>query len=418
MKIAIMNGRLVDAKQSLNQQASLYIDNDKIVGIADAPSGFVADKSIDATGLIVCAGFIELNAQLPDIQAETQAAAAAGFTGLCLPPNTKPIIDTTASIELIKDKAEHANYPFIYPIAALTQALAGKELTSMQALKQANCIAVSHAQAPLQDVLVLRRAMEYAATQNLLLIYCPQDGVLSVQGCAHDGAMATRYGLPSIPVAAETIALTQCIELVAETGCRVHIHALSCARSVSLIANAKQEGLPISADVAMHQLHLSDADMIPYDSAYHVLPPLRSPDDKAALLNAVKANMIDCICSDHQPHDIDAKLGAFPETAAGISSLETSLPLLLVLVNQGHLTLDAALAKLNNMPADILGLGKETGCLAVGYRADICIFNPDLAWQVNDTTWRSQGKNTPYWQQTLQGKVVYTLQAGHLIYQP
>ena len=422
MRIAIVNGQIIDPGNKVNQQGGLYIADGVIAGVGSPPDGFIAEKQIDAQGQTVCPGFIDLSTRLREpgqthkasILSETRAAASAGFTSLCIPPDTKPVIDTPAVLELIKDKAEQCAYAHIYPVAALTQKLAGKELSSMFALKQAGCIAVSHAQTAIQDLLVLRRAMEYAATHDLLLMYSPQEQALSNQGCAHEGAMASRYGLPGIPVAAETIALMQCIELVEQTGCRVHFRGLSCARSVDLIAKAKQLRLPISADVAMHQLHLTDEDIQPYNSHYHVLPPLRSVQDREALIAAVQNGIIDCICSDHQPHDIDAKLGAFPETEPGISALETVLPLMLRLVAQGKLQLVQGIAKLSSEPAGILGI--NAGSIAVGDVADVCIFDPNQQWQINAETWQSQGRNTPYWQETMQGRVSHTIQAGEIMY--
>ena len=226
--------------------------------------------------------------------------------------------------------------------------------------------------------------------------------------------MASQYGLPGLPVAAETIALMQCIELIEQTGCRVHFRGLSCARSVALIAKAKKAGLPVTADVAMHQLHLTDQDMVPYDSHYHVLPPLRDMQDRDALVAAVQCGIIDSISSDHQPHDIDAKLGAFPETEPGISSLETVLPLMLRLIEQGSLQLIQGIAKLSSEPAKILGI--NAGTLAAGDVADVCVFDPDKQWQINTETWQSRGCNTPFWQETMRGKVTYTIQAGKIIY--
>lgn len=422
MRIEIINGRIIDPANNIDQQGSLYIEQDKIASLFVAPDDFVADTLIDAQGQIVCPGFIDLSARLREpgqsykgtIKSETKAAASAGFTSLCVPPDSRPVIDNVEVVELLKDKAEKQGYPQVYPVAALTQKLAGSELSSLYALKKAGCIAVSQANHPIQDLLVLRRAMEYAATHDLLLMFCPQESSLSKGGCAHEGAMASRYGLPSIPYAAETIALMQCIELIEQTECRVHFRGISCARSVALIAKAKTAGLTITADVAMHQLHLTDADMLPYDSAYHVLPPLRSQQDKEALLEGVRLGIIDSICSDHQPHDVDAKLGAFPETEAGMSALETTLPLMMRLVEQNYLSLTLAIAKLTCEPAKILGL--QAGSLAAGSMADICIFDPKKMWEINEASWQSQGCNTPFWLEMMQAKVTHTIQAGKVIY--
>lgn len=419
----IKNGRIIDPANNIDDIGDLYIADGKIISVINTPVDFKADKTINATNQIVCAGFIDLSTRLREpgqsrkatFKSETKAAASAGVTSLCIQPDTSPVIDTAAVAELINELAYKADYDNIYAIAALTKKLEGNELSSMLALKQAGCIAVSNAYQPIKNLLTLRRAMEYAASHDLLLMVRPNDPYLSNKGCAHEGAMATRYGLPSIPDAAETIALSQYLDLAELTGCRVHFGQLSSKRSVIKIHQAKKYGLKVSADVAMHQLHLTENDMIPFDSAYHVLPPLRTEIDKQYLRQGLAGETIDSICSDHQPHDLDAKLGAFPETEAGISALETLLPLMLKLVSQHVITLNHGIAVLTQKPAQILGL--NSGALTVGFNADVCVFDSELLWEVNHTNWYSQGHNTPYWGQTLKGKVTYTVQNGRVIYQ-
>ncbi|MFZ2725696.1 MAG: dihydroorotase [Methylococcaceae bacterium] len=419
----IKNGRIIDPANNIDCIGDLYIADGKIISVINIPADFKADKIIDATNQIVCAGFIDLSTRLREpgqsrkatFKSETKAAASAGITTLCIQPDTSPVIDTAAVAELINELAYKADYDNIYAIAALTKKLEGNELSSMLALKQAGCIAVSNAYQPIKNLLTLRRAMEYAASHDLLLMVRPNDAYLSNKGCAHEGAIATRYGLPSIPDAAETIALAQYLDLAELTGCRVHFGQLSCKGSVIKIHQAKKYGLKISADVAMHQLHLTENDMIPFDSAYHVLPPLRTEADKQYLRQGLAGETIDSICSDHQPHDLDAKLGAFPETEAGISALETLLPLMLKLVSQHVITLNHGIAALTQKPAQILGL--NSGALTVGFNADVCIFDAELLWEVNNETWHSQGHNTPFWGRTLKGRVTHTVQNGRVIYQ-
>ena len=310
--------------------------------------------------------------------------------------------------------AEKCGYRQIHPIGALTQNLEGRELSSMLALKQAGCIAVGNGGKPIANLLVLRRAMEYAASHDLLLIYRPDEPSLRNKGCAHEGAVATRYGLPGIPETAETIALSQCLELAELTGCRVHFGQISCRRSVIKIQQAQKYGLNVSADMAVHQMHLTEHDMKPFDSSYHVLPPLRSERDKQYLRSALQQGIIDTLCSDHQPHDLDAKLGAFPETEPGIATLETLLPLMLELVRENVIGLSQGIAALTQKPARVLGLNR--GCLTPGAPADICIFDPVRQWRVAPENWHSKGVNTPFWGQTLTGRVLYTIQSGNIIY--
>ncbi|MSP28012.1 MAG: dihydroorotase [Methylococcales bacterium] len=420
--IHIKHGRIIDPANKIDGVGDIYIVDGNIAAISNPPAGFKADTVIDATDKIVCAGFIDLSTRLRDMghsrkgtfKSETRAAASAGVTTLCLQPDTRPAMDIASIAEYIKDLAEKADYPQIYPIAALTQKLEGIELSSMLSLKQAGCIAVSNANFPIKNLLILRRAMEYAASHDLLFIYRPNDFSLSNKGCAHEGAVATRYGLPSIPEAAETIALAQCLELAGLTGCRVHFGQLSCKRSVIKIHQAKKYGLNVSADVAMHQLHLSENDITPFDSAYHVIPPLRTEADKKYLRQGLANGTINSLCSDHQPHDLDAKLAAFPETESGMSSLETLLPLMLKLVAQRAISLEQGIAALTHQPAQILRL--PSGALTVGLSADVCIFDPELTWQINSDTWQSRGVNTPFWGQTMKGRVTHTLQAGRMIF--
>ncbi|MBD9358910.1 dihydroorotase [Methylomonas albis] len=421
-KILIKNGRVVDPANNIDAIGSVCIAEGKIIAVLEQAAGFTPEQIIDASGQIVCPGFVDLSVRLREpghtqkgnILSETRAALSAGVTSLCLPPDTKPCIDSPAVVEFIKDKAEKADYPQIHSIGALTQRLAGTELSAMFALKQAGCIAVSNASEPLGNLLILRRAMEYASSHDLLLMFRANEAALSGKGCAHEGAVASRYGLPGIPEAAESIALAQCLELAELTGCRVHISQISCKQSVIKLQQAKKYGLNVTADAAIHQLHLTEDNIAPFDSNYHVLPPLRSAIDRQYLREGLLNGTIDAICSDHQPHDLDAKLGAFPETEAGVAALETLLPLTLALTRQHRIGLSQAIASLTCNPAQILGLA--TGALTPGYAADVCIFDPQASWQVNRDNWYSAGCNTPYWQQTLSGRVTHTLLAGNTVY--
>jgi dihydroorotase len=421
-KIHIANRRIIDPANNIDQTGSLYIADGKILSAIEAPADFTADITIDATEHIVCPGFIDLSVRLRDpgltykgtLQSETTAAASAGVTSLCLPPDTRPIIDSQAAIELIYDKAEKANYHHVFPIAALTPQLQGIELSSMAALKQAGCIAVSNATVPLANLLVLRRAMEYASSHDLLVMHHPVEPALENKGCAHEGFFSTRYGLPGIPEASESIAVAQCLELAKLTDCKLHFSQISCKSAVIKIQQAQKYGLDISADVAIHQLHLTENDIEPFNSSYHVLPPFRTAKDRQMLRKGLANGTIKVICSDHQPHDLDAKLGAFPETEPGISSLETLLPLMLSLVNDKAINLTQGIACLTQNPAEILGL--PLGALSPGLDADICIFNPDLSWTVNPQNWNSAGQNTPFWGTTFKGRVTHTLQSGKIIY--
>ncbi|MEE9355278.1 MAG: dihydroorotase [Methylococcaceae bacterium] len=417
-KIVIKGGTVIDPVNHINRIGDVLVAEGKIMSVSSPAPDFTADKVIDAAELIVCPGFIDLCARLREpgethkasIASEVKAAFQSGITTLCCPPDTSPVIDTPAVAELILDKAQALGMTKVLPIAALTQGLLGQELSAMGALKNAGCIAVSNGRRELTNTLVLRRAMEYAASQDILFICQPNDAWLQHQGCAHEGAFATRYGLPGIPETAETIALVQHLVLVELTGCRMHFSHLSCARSVALIRNAKQEGLPVTADVAIHQLHLTEQDMPAFDSLYHVIPPFRTEQDRQELRQGLADGTLDAISSDHQPQDEDAKLGAFPETEPGIASLDTLLPLALELVNDKVVSLEQAIGLLTHQPAHVLKI--DAGTLTPGNPADLCIFDPKKTWQASAENWLSHGINSPFFGQELQGKVVQTIKSG------
>lgn len=421
-KIIIAGGQIIDPANQIDQIGDLFISNGKIVSVLRQPNGFNPDLTIHAEQQIVCPGFVDLSAHfnhsLPhkaNIASETHAAANAGITTLCNPPDTLPIIDTVAVVELIADKARHVGKTQVLPIGALTHQLEGKILSNMSSLHNAGCIAFSNAQYPIKNTLVIRRALEYAASNDFLVIIRPEDPWLSTQGCAHEGIIATRYGLPSIPEISELIAINQYLALAELTGCRIHFGQLSSARSVDLIIKARTKNIAVSTDVAIGQLFFSEHDICVFDSNYHVTPPYRTENDKQGLRLSIAAGAINAICSDHRPHNIDAKLGTFQETKPGISSLESLLPLTLKLVADNLLTLTQAIALLSTNPAKVIN--HDGGTLTVGADADICIFDPKLDWIVASNNWLSLGKNTPYWGQYLQGKVTHTLHQGKVVHQ-
>lgn len=421
MRILVKNGTVIDPANNIEKQLDLYIERHHIVAVGDAPDGFKAQKEIDATGQIVCPGLIDICAhsrepgqkQKATIASETQAAASAGITTLCQPPNTDPIIDTPAVAELIRQQAEHAGFAQVHPIGALTQQLAGKQLSEMAALKDAGCVAVAHMY-PMQDIQVLRRALEYAATFGLTVFLTPQEHSLSINGCAHEGSIATLLGLPGISTAAETTAVARDLALIEQIGGRAHFLNLSTSQAVQMIGRARYDGHQISCNVSAHQLHLTEMDIADFDSQCHVIPPFRTQRDREGLRAGVSKGIINCISSDHQPHEADAKNMPFCATEPGISGLETLLPLTLKLVEDGILSLKNAVARLTKGPADILGL--DSGTLSIGSNADICIFDPDVEWQLNASKMQSQGHNTPFDGWHFKGKVTHTLHNGKIVF--
>jgi len=421
-RLVIRGGRVIDPANGIDAVLPVYLADGEIAAVGARPDGFWGEREISAEGQIVCPGFVDLCARLREpglehkatIASETLAAAIAGVTTLCCPPDTSPVIDTPAVVKLIQERAERAGNARVAPIGALTRGLSGKDLSEMRALKEAGCLAVSNAQAPVVNALVLRRALEYAASHDLLAILRPEDPWLRNQGCVHEGAVGSRLGLPGIPSSAETVAVAQALALIEQTGVRAHFAQLSCARAVEMIAEARQKGVSVTADVAIHHTDLTETAVEGFNALCHVIPPLRTKADREGLRAGLASGTVVAICSDHQPHDLDAKLDAFPSTEPGIASLETLLPLTLRLVEAGVLDLNQAIARLTSGPAGVLGL--SAGTLSAGAPADVCIFDPDQSWCVQEREWRSNGRNTPYWGESFKGRVTQVILAGRPVY--
>lgn len=424
MRIHIQGGRLIDPANGIDAKHDLFIADGQVAAIKKAPDGFQADQVIDAAGQIVIPGLVDLNARLREpgqehkatIASETRAAAAGGITTLCVQPDTDPIIDTPAVAELIHHRARQAGFARVVTLGALTLQLQGEHLSEMEELiREGGCIAVSNALRPLNNTLVYRRALEYAANYNLTVFIYANDPWLSNKGCAHEGAISTRLGLPGIPESAETVAVARDLMLIEQTGVRAHFMHLSCAQSIQKVARASHDNLPVSIDVAAHQLYLTEMDIGEFNSACHVIPPLRTRRDLDGLRAGLGSGTINAISSCHQPHDADAKLAPFCETEPGISALETLLPLTLRLAEEKVMSLSDAVARITSEPARILGI--DGGRLGVGDRADVCIFDPAERWTVDYNSLFSAGKNTPFLGWEMQGRVSHTLLAGQPVYQ-
>jgi dihydroorotase len=423
MNIQIKNGRLIDPKNNIDALQDIFIAAGRVLAIGQAPAGFVAKKTIDAAGLTVIPGLIDLSARLREpgseyratLESEMSAAVAGGITSLACPPDTEPALDEPGLVEMLKHRARELSQANVYPVGALTYGLKGVELTEMAELADAGCVAFSQADAPLTDTRVMMRAMQYAATFDFGVWLRPQDSFLARDGVAHDGEVATRLGLPGIPVCAETIALSTMLQLARATGVRLHICRISSAAGVAMIREAKKEGLVLTCDVSMNHIHLSEMDIGFFDSNCHLVPPLRSQRDRDALRAGLLEGVIDAICSNHSPVDEDAKQLPFAEAEAGATGLELLLPLVLKWAQQGRHAVADAIAKVTLNPARILNI--DAGHLSVGAAADICIYDPETYWKVEAAALKSQGKNTPFLGMELQGKVRYTLVNGQIVFQ-
>ena len=421
--VHIRGGRLVDPRNRVDAKQDVFVSDGKVVALGKSPSGFRAERTIDASGLVVCPGLIDLSARLREpgfeykatLESEMQAAVAGGVTSLACPPDTDPPLDEPGLVEMLKYRARNLNLVHVYPLGALTWKLAGERLTEMAVLRDAGCVAFSHADTPIPDTQVLWRALQYAATFGIAVWLRPQDGYLERGGVAHDGEVATRLGLPGIPAFSETIALSTILHLVRATRARVHLCRLSTAEGAAMVRAAKGEGLPITCDAGAHHAHLSEIDLGYFDSHCHVVPPFRGIRDRDALRTALADGTIDALCSDHAPVDEDAKQLPFAESEPGATGLELLLPLTLKWAKEARIALPAALAKVTSEPAAILGV--SAGDLALGRDADICVFDADGHVKITPEFLKSQGKNTPFIGYELPGRVRCTLVSGKVVYE-
>jgi dihydroorotase len=423
MKIQIKAGRYIDPGSGVDRIQDVFIAAGKIVALGTAPGGFHANRVIDASGMVVCPGLVDLSARLREpgyeykatLESEMAAAVAGGVTSLVCPPDTDPPLDEPGLVEMLKHRARNLNQAHVYPLGALSQGLKGERITEMAELLDAGCIAFSQADVPVADNLVLLRALQYATTFGYPVWLRPREDALSRGGVAHDGQVATRLGLAPIPAIAETVALSTILLLVRETGARVHLCRLSTADGVDMVRQAKAHGINVTCDISANHLHLSEMDIGYFDSNCHLIPPLRSIRDREALRRALQDGAVDAICSDHTPVDEDAKQLPFGESEPGATGLELLLGLTLKWADEARIPLAAALAKITSEPARILGI--RTGSIASGATADVCVFDPHARWKVEPARLKSQGKNTPFSGYEMKAKVRFTLVEGHVVYE-
>ena len=420
--VLIKNGRVIDPASGFDRVADVYVADGKIAAVGEAPAGFVADETLEASGRLVLPGLVDVAARLREpgfeymatLESELAAAAAGGVTSVACPPDTDPALDEPGLVTMLKHKGWRVNRARIYPIGALTRGLKGQQITEMVELADAGCLAFSQANVAITDTQVLLRAMQYAATFNFPVWLRAEDPWLARDGVAHDGEMATRMGLIPIPVCAETVALNTILALAQETGVRLHVCRLSSAVGIDMVRQAKAKGLSVTCDVAVHHVHLIDNDIGYFDSRYHLTPPLRTQRDREAIRAGLEDGTIDAICSDHTPLDDDQKLVPFAESEPGATGLELLLPLTLKWARESGLPLPLVLNKITAAPAGLLGL--PLGRLSAGAAADLCICDPEAEWELGPKTLKSQGRNTPYAGQRLIGRVEATLVAGRVVH--
>ncbi|HEY9064577.1 MAG TPA: dihydroorotase [Burkholderiaceae bacterium] len=429
MKLLIKNGRIVDPASGRDERGDIAIAAGRIVTVGRVSDDFRPSRTLDAGGLIVAPGLVDLAARLREpghehegmLESEMAAAVAGGVTSLVCPPDTDPVLDEPGLVEMLKFRARSLNLAHVYPLGALTRRLEGEVLTEMAELTEAGCVGFSQAEVGMKDTLVLHRALQYAATFGYTTWLRPNDAWLG-NGVAAKGPLATRMGLSGVPAIAETIALATIFELVRDTGARVHLCRLSSAAGVELVRRAKAEGLPVSCDVSIHNLHLTDLDIGYFDAAMRVTPPLRQQRDRDAIRAALADGTIDALVSDHTPVDADAKTLPFAEAEPGATGLELLLSLALKWGDETKQPLPATLAKVTSAPVAVLGeslgsLAASAGRIVEGGVADLCLFDPQARWTVEPSALRSQGKHTPFRGLDIAGRVRCTLVGGAVAYE-
>ncbi|WP_334156991.1 dihydroorotase [Oryzomicrobium sp.] len=417
MKIAIKNGRVVDPRHGIDAPRDLFIADGKIAAVLPAgqtPDGFAADRTLDAAGQLVLPGVVDLAARLPGLEPELEAAVAGGVTRLACPPDSDPPMDEPELVERLVRRAQDAGLARVHPVGALTQGLAGEKLAEMAGLAAEGCVAFSQAKRAVRESQSLLRALQYAATFDFPVWCYPQNLSLARGGVAHDGEVAARLGLPGIPVVAETVAIAQIVELCRATGVRIHLTRLSSAAGVALVRTARAQGLPLSADVAVHHLHLTDEDIGFFNNLTRVDPPLRTAADRAALREGLADGTLAAVCSDHTPLADDERQVPFGEATPGVSAVELLLPLTLAWAREAGVPLATAVARLTCDPAALLGVAG--GDLGAGAPADVVLFDPEATWTANADTLVSRGRNTPFLGRTVTGRTSATLVGGRLVY--
>ena len=431
-KILIQGGRVIDPATELDVLADIAIADGKILAIGGALGGFVPDTLINARGCIVMPGLVDLAVRLREpgheyegmLESELAAAVAGGVTCLVCPPDTDPVLDEPGLVEMLRFRAEKLHQSRVLPLGALTRGLKGEVLTEMLQLTQAGCVGFGQAEVAIANTQVMQRALQYAHTFGYTVWLRPQELYLG-KGVAASGPLATRMGLSGVSVAAETIALHTIFELVRSTQARVHLCRISSAAGVALVRQAKQEGLPVTCDVSINSLHLTDVDMGYFDSRMRLNPPLRQQRDRDALRQGLADGTIDALVSDHTPVDEDAKDLPFAQSEPGATGLELLLSLALKWAHDDKVPLQRALQVVSAGAATVLGaslaplaggLAESLGRLATSAAADVCVFNPQTHWVVEPAALRSQGRHTPFSGFELPGQVVATLVAGRVAY--
>jgi dihydroorotase len=428
MRTLVQNGHVIDPASGMNTKADVAIANGVVVGLGDISSDFHPDTTLDATHCWVIPGLVDAGARLGEpghahegmLESELAAAVAGGVTSVVCLPDTQPVLDEPGLVEMLQFRAKRLHLANVFPLGALTKGLEGEVLTPMVELTAAGCVGFTQAEHAMTNTQGLQRAMQYAATFGYGVWLRAQDSFLG-KGIVASGALATRMGLSGVPVAAETIALHTYIDLMRMTGARVHISKLSSAEGVALVRSAKAEGLPLTCDVSIHNLHLTDTDIGYFDTRARLTPPLRQQQDRDALRQGLADGTLDVLVSDHTPVEGDAKALPFAQAKPGATGLELLLSACLKWAIQDDVDPLRALQVVTDGPALLLGPSNSKGRLFVGGPADLCLLDPSASWQVLPENLRSQSKHTPFAfdlsGSEMTAQVRATLVEGRLAYQ-
>ncbi len=422
MKVFVKNGHLIDPKNNIDSLCNILVADGKVTAVG---ADLRADDAevIDAAGLLVCPGLIDIHVHLrdpgleykEDIISGTRAAAAAGVTSVACMPNTRPVIDSVPVVEYIINKARQYGSANVYPVAAISQAMKGDVLSEMGELKAAGCVAFSDDGVPVVSGELMRRAFEYADTFGAPIIAHAEDLSLVGEGCMNEGEVATELGLKGIPWVAEDAATAREIMLAEFTNSRLHVAHVSTKGSVELVRQAKARGVRVTCEATPHHFTLTDESVRGYNTNAKMNPPLRTQADVDAVRCGLADGTIDAIATDHAPHHVDEKNVEFAIALNGIVGLETMLPLTMNLVRDGIISRHQAIALMTCQPAAIIGI--DRGSLEVGAVADLTIIDPDLEWTLDAGQLTSKSKNTPFDGWTMRGAAIRTLLAGRTVYQ-
>jgi dihydroorotase len=420
VKLVIKNGRVIDPSQNVDGYKDIYVEKGKIQGLYAQGKAPKASKIIDASKCIVIPGLVDMHVHLREpgfehketIQSGTTAAARGGFTSVCCMPNTNPVNDTISVTEFIIDRARKVGSCTVFPIAAITKGQMGEELTELEALMKAGCIAFSDDGRPVANSLIMRRALEYSKIFNVPIISHCEDAQLSEGGVMNEGLVSTIVGLQGIPKAAEEIMVARDLALCELTGGRLHIAHVSTKGSVNMIRSAKARGVNVTAETCPHYFSIHDESLISYDTNLKVNPPIRTAEDMAGIKEGVKDGTIDVIATDHAPHHIDDKNIEFDAAAFGISGLETAFALSYHLVTENVIDLRRLITMMSLTPCKLLNISK--GTLSEGADADIAVINTEKTFKVDTAKFQSKGRNTPFNKWVLKGTVEHTVSMGRV----